>query len=120
MKKLDALGMVETRGFVSLVEAANAMAQMADVDLVHYEKVGYGFTTIIVRGPLEEVRRAVGAGVNAAKRVGDIVAAHVLPRVHPKAEMLLPLGRRDLLTMEKDGSADQVESGSLPHADESP
>jgi len=119
MKKLDALGMVETRGFVSLVEAANAMAQMADVDLVHYEKVGYGFTTIIVRGPLEEVRRAVGAGVNAAKRVGDIVAAHVLPRVHPKAEMLLPLGRRDLLKMEKGGSGDGVESGSIAHGDES-
>ena len=112
MKKLDALGMVETRGFVSLVEAANAMAQIADVDLVHYEKVGHGFTTIIIRGPLEEVRRAVGAGVAAAKRVGDVVAAHVLSRVHPKAERLLPLGRREWLESGTDRSPG--DPGPLP------
>lgn len=109
MKDLDALGMLETRGFVSLVEAANAMAQMADVDLVHYEKVGHGLVTIIVRGPLEEVRRAVGAGVEAAKRVGDVAAAHVLPRVHPKAEKLLPLGRENLL--EEEGNMDPGGNG---------
>lgn len=92
LKAYDALGMVETRGFVSLVEAAQAMAQAAEVDLVHYEKAGAGFLTVVVRGPLEEVRRAVGAGMAAAQRVGELVAAHVLPRVHPKLESLLPLG----------------------------
>jgi microcompartment protein CcmL/EutN len=103
MKKLDALGVVETRGFVSVVEAANAMAQIADVELVHYEKVGDGLTSIVVRGPLEEVRRAVGAGMAAARRVGDLVAAQVLPRVHPKAEKVLPLGRQDRIGDEGDG-----------------
>ena len=93
-KGYDALGMVETKGFVSLVEAAQAMAQSAEVDLVHYEKAGAGFLTVVVRGPLEEVRRAVGAGMAAAQRVGELVAAHVLPRVHPKLESLLPLSRK--------------------------
>lgn len=91
----DALGMVETRGFVSLVEAAQAMAEVAEVDLVDYVRSGGGFLTIVVRGPLEEVRRAVEAGILAAQRVGDLVAAHVLPRVHPKVESLLLPGRKE-------------------------
>ncbi len=90
---MRALGLVETKGFVGLVEAANAMAQVAEVDLVHYEKVGDGMVTIVVRGPTEEVRRAVRTGVAAAQRVGELVSAHVLPRVHPKVEQVLPLGR---------------------------
>ncbi|MCD6498404.1 MAG: BMC domain-containing protein [Deltaproteobacteria bacterium] len=89
---MRSIGLIETKGFVGLVEAANAMAHVAEVELVHYEKIGDGMVTIVVRGPLEEVRRAVRTGVAAAQRVGELVSAHVLPRIHPKADRLLPLG----------------------------
>jgi len=89
---MRSVGLVETKGFVSLVEAANAMAHVAEVELVQYEKIGDGMVTIVVRGPLEEVRRAVRTGVAAAQRVGELVSAHVVPRIHPKADRLLPLG----------------------------
>lgn len=91
---MRAVGLVETKGFVGLVEAANAMAQVAEVDLVHYEKVGDGMVTIVVRGPVEEVRRAVRTGVAAAQRVGELVSAHVIPKLDSKVEQVLPLGRR--------------------------
>jgi ethanolamine utilization protein EutM len=90
----DALGMIETRGFAALVEAADAMVKAAKVDLVGYEKIGGGFVTAIVRGDVAAVRAAVDAGARAAERVGEIVSTHVIPRPHASVDCALPLGRQ--------------------------
>lgn len=92
-KQRDALGMIETRGFTALVEAADAMVKAAKVDLVGYEKIGGGFVTAIVRGDVAAVRAAVDAGSRAAERVGEIVSTHVIPRPHNDVDDALPLGR---------------------------
>ena len=89
----DALGMIETRGFTAMVEAADAMVKAAKVDLVSYEKIGGGFVTAIVRGDVAAVRAAVDAGTRAAERVGEIVSTHVIPRPHGNVDSALPLGR---------------------------
>jgi ethanolamine utilization protein EutM len=89
----EALGMIETRGFAALVEAADAMVKAAKVDLVGYEKIGGGFVTAIVRGDVAAVRAAVDAGARAAERVGEIVSTHVIPRPHSNVDHALPLGR---------------------------
>jgi ethanolamine utilization protein EutM len=89
----DALGMIETRGFVAMVEAADAMVKAAKVELVGYEKTGGGFTTAIVRGDVAAVKAATDAGARAAERVGEVVSTHVIPRPHANVDMTLPLGR---------------------------
>ncbi len=89
----DALGMIETRGFTAMVEAADAMVKAAKVDLVSYEKIGGGFVTVVVRGDVAAVRAAVDAGTRAAERVGEIVSTHVIPRPHNNVDSALPLGR---------------------------
>ncbi len=89
----EALGMIETRGFVALVEAADAMLKAAKVELVAYEKVGGGYVTAIVRGDVASVRAAVDAGLRAAEKVGEIVSSHVIPRPHGNVDSALPLGR---------------------------
>jgi len=89
----DALGMIETRGFTAMVEAADAMVKAAKVDLVSYEKIGGGFVTAVVRGDVAAVRAAVDAGTRAAERVGEIVSTHVIPRPHGNVDSALPLGR---------------------------
>jgi ethanolamine utilization protein EutM len=89
----DALGMIETRGFTAMVEAADAMVKAAKVELVGYEKIGGGFVTAIVRGDVAAVRAAVDAGSRAAERVGEIVSTHVIPRPHNAVDCALPLGR---------------------------
>ena len=89
----DALGMIETRGFVAMVEAADAMVKAAKVELVGYEKTGGGFTTAIVRGDVAAVKAATDAGARAAERVGELVSTHVIPRPHANVDMALPLGR---------------------------
>jgi ethanolamine utilization protein EutM len=89
----DALGMIETRGFVAMVEAADAMVKAAKVELVGYEKTGGGFTTAIVRGDVAAVKAATDAGARAAERVGEVVSTHVIPRPHANVDMALPLGR---------------------------
>lgn len=89
----DALGMIETRGFVAMVEAADAMVKAAKVELVGYEKTGGGFTTAIVRGDVAAVKAATDAGARAAERVGEVVSTHVIPRPHANVDMSLPLGR---------------------------
>lgn len=89
----DALGMIETRGFVAMVEAADAMVKAAKVELVGYEKTGGGFTTAIVRGDVAAVKAATDAGARAAERVGELVSTHVIPRPHANVDMSLPLGR---------------------------
>ena len=82
----EALGMIETKSFAALVEAADAMVKAARVELVSYEKTGGGFVTAIVRGDVAGVKAAVEAGAEAAKRVGELVCAHVIARPH--AELL--------------------------------
>jgi len=89
----DALGMIETRGFVAMVEAADAMVKAARVELVGYEKIGGGYTTAVVRGDVAAVKAATEAGQRAAERVGELVSVHVIPRPHANLDEVLPLGR---------------------------
>ncbi len=91
----DALGMIETRGFVAMVEAADAMVKAAKVELVHYEKIGGAYTTAVVRGDVAAVKAATDAGQRAAERVGELVSVHVIPRPHINLDLVLPLGRRE-------------------------
>jgi len=90
----DALGLIECRGFVGMVEASDAMVKAAKVKLVYYERVGGGYVTAIVRGDVAAVRAATEAGSAAASRVGELVSVHVIPRPHPNLEEVLPIGRR--------------------------
>lgn len=87
-----ALGLIETRGFVAAIEAADAMVKAANVSLVGYEKIGGGYVTVLVRGDVGAVRAAVDAGAAAAKKVGELVAVHIIPRPHSDVEKLLPKG----------------------------
>ncbi len=89
----DALGMIETKGFVGMVEAADAMVKAAKVELVGYEKIGGGYVTAIVRGDVAAVKAAVEAGARGAERVGELVSVHVIPRPHGNIDLTLPLGR---------------------------
>lgn len=90
----DALGMIETKGFVGLVEASDAMVKAARVELVGYEKIGGGFVTAIVRGDVAAVKAATEAGARAAEKVGELVSVHVIPRPHGNIDAALPLGRK--------------------------
>ena len=90
----DALGMIETKGFVGMVEAADAMVKAAKVELVGYEKIGGGYVTAIVRGDVAAVKAATEAGQRAAERVGELVSVHVIPRPHANIDAVLPLGRQ--------------------------
>jgi ethanolamine utilization protein EutM len=87
---LIALGMVETRGLVGAVEAADAMVKAANVVLIGSEYVGGGYVTVMVRGDVGAVKAATDAGAAAAKRVGELVSVHVIPRPHTDVEMILP------------------------------
>jgi len=91
----DALGMIETKGFVGMVEAADAMVKAAKVELVGYEKIGGGYVTAIVRGDVAAVKAATEAGQRAAERVGEVVSVHVIPRPHVNIDLTLPLGRQE-------------------------
>lgn len=86
----EALGMVETRGLVPAIEAADAMVKAANVVLIGYEKIGSGLVTVMVRGDVGAVKAATDAGANAAKRVGEVVSIHVIPRPHIDTEKILP------------------------------
>lgn len=86
----EALGMVETKGLVGAIEAADAMVKAANVILVGYEKIGSGLVTVMVRGDVGAVKAATDAGANAAQRVGEVVAVHVIPRPHTDVEKILP------------------------------
>jgi ethanolamine utilization protein EutM len=87
---LIALGMVETRGLVGAIEAADAMVKAANVVLIGSEYVGGGYVTVMVRGDVGAVKAATDAGAAAAKRVGELVSVHVIPRPHVDVEMILP------------------------------
>ncbi len=93
----EALGMVETRGLVGAIEAADAMVKAADVKLIDKEKVGSGLVTVMVRGDVGAVKAAVDAGAAAAKRVGELVSVHVIPRPHEDVEILLSQNEKKLV-----------------------
>jgi ethanolamine utilization protein EutM len=86
----DALGMVETKGFIGSVEAADAMVKAANVQLVGSEYIGAGYVTVLVRGDVGAVKAATDAGAAAARRVGELVSVHVIPRPHAEVERILP------------------------------
>ena len=88
----DALGMVETRGLVGAIEAADAMVKGASVELVSKEYIGAGYVTIVVRGDVAAVKASTDAGAAAARRVGELISVHVIPRPHDDVERLLRAG----------------------------
>ncbi len=87
---LEALGMIETRGLVAAIEAADAMVKAANVELIGTEKIGSGLVSVMVRGDVGAVKAAVEAGSNAASSLGEIIATHVIPRPHGDVEKILP------------------------------
>jgi ethanolamine utilization protein EutM len=89
----EALGMVETRGLIALIEASDAMVKAAKVTLIGWEKIGSGYVTAMVRGDAAAVKTATDAGAAAARRVGELIAVHVIPRPHPSLEDVLPIGK---------------------------
>ena len=108
---MEALGMIETKGLVAMIEAADAMVKAANVTLIGYEKIGAGLVTAIVRGDVAAVKAATDAGAAAARRVGELVSVHVIPRPHRELEQVLDangLGAKQL------GGADakQLSAGS--------
>ncbi len=86
----QALGMVETKGLVGAIEAADAMVKAANVTLIGKEQIGSGLVTVMVRGDVGAVKASVDAGAAAAKRVGELVSVHVIPRPHQDVEGILP------------------------------
>ncbi|WP_154027483.1 propanediol utilization microcompartment protein PduA [Olsenella uli] len=86
----EALGMVETKGLVGAIEAADSMVKSANVSLVGYEKIGSGLVTVMVRGDVGAVKAAVDAGSASAEKVGQVVSTHVIPRPHTDVEKILP------------------------------
>jgi microcompartment protein CcmL/EutN len=86
----EALGLVETRGLVGSIEAADAMVKAANVRLVGYQQVGGGLVTVMVRGDVGAVKAATDVGAEAAARVGEVVSVHVIPRPHAEVETILP------------------------------
>ncbi len=90
---LEALGMVETKGLVGLIEASDAMLKAANVRLVGYEKVGRGYVTAFIRGDVAAVKAATDAGAAAAGKVGEVVSVHVIPRPHDDLAGMIPGGK---------------------------
>jgi ethanolamine utilization protein EutM len=120
---LEALGMVETKGFVGAVEAADAMVKAANVQLIGKEYIGAGYVTIFVRGDVGAVKAATDAGAAAARRVGELISVHVIPRPHGEVERVLPRNGRtgyspDERALAGGGSSSQLGEGeqgrSLP------
>ena len=89
----EALGMIETRGLVAMIEASDAMVKAAKVTLVGWEKIGSGYVTVLVRGDVAAVRAATDAGAAAARRVGELISVPISPRPHTSLEDVLPIGK---------------------------
>ena len=87
----EALGMIETKGLVTLIEATDAMIKAAKVRLVGWEKIGAGYVTTLVRGDVAACKAACDAGAAAAQKVGELVSVHVIPRPHPDLEGVMPI-----------------------------
>jgi ethanolamine utilization microcompartment shell protein EutS len=94
MPNTNALGMVETKGLVGAIEAADAMVKAANVQLVGKEQIGSGLVTVMVRGDVAAVKAATDAGAAACEKVGELIAVHVIPRPHAEVETILPHGGR--------------------------
>ena len=92
MANTNALGMIETKGLVAAIEAADAMVKSANVQLVGKEQVGGGLVTVMVRGDVGAVKSATDAGAAAAEKVGELVSVHVIPRPHAEVDNILPKG----------------------------
>ncbi|MFH0801063.1 MAG: ethanolamine utilization microcompartment protein EutM [bacterium] len=93
------MGMIETKGLVAMIEASDAMVKAANVKLVSYEKIGGGYVTAIVRGDVAACRAATDAGAAAARKVGELVSVHVIPRPHRDLDEVLPISPpRELLS----------------------
>ena len=92
---LEALGMVETKGLIGSVEAADAMVKAANVVLIGKEYIGAGYVTVLVRGDVGAVKAATDAGAAAARRVGELISVHVIPRPHAEVEKVLPKAPKD-------------------------
>ena len=90
MAELSALGMIETKGLVAAIEAADAMVKAANVTLIGKEHIGGGLVTVMVRGDVGAVKAATDAGAAAAERVGELISVHVIPRPHTEIESILP------------------------------
>ena len=88
----EALGLIETKGLIGSVEAADAMVKAANVILIGKEYIGAGYVTVMVRGDVGAVKAATDAGAAAARRVGELVSVHVIPRPHAEVEKILPKG----------------------------
>jgi ethanolamine utilization protein EutM len=88
---MEALGLIETKGLVGSIEAADAAVKAANVELVHKEYIGAGYVTILLRGDVASVKSATDAGAAAARRVGELVAVHVIPRPHGDLETNMPM-----------------------------
>ena len=94
MDSMDALGMIETRGLTALIEAADAMVKAARVQLVAYQQIGGGLVTALVRGDVAACKAATDAGAAAAKRVGEVIAVHVIPRPHGDLDEGFPIRKK--------------------------
>lgn len=90
MAVMQALGMIETKGLIGAIEAADAMTKAADVKLIGKERIGSGLVTVLVRGDVGAVKAATDAGAAAAERVGELISMHVIPRPHGDVETILP------------------------------
>lgn len=82
----EALGLIETKGLVGAIEAADAMVKAANVEITAYEKIGFGLVTVMIRGDVGAVKAATEAGADAARKVGEVVSVHVIPRPHNELE----------------------------------
>jgi ethanolamine utilization protein EutM len=91
----EALGMIETRGLTSLIEAADASVKAANVTLVGWEKIGSGYVTVLMRGDVAAVKAATDAGAAAARRVGELIAVHVIPRPYADLAKIFTITRKD-------------------------
>jgi ethanolamine utilization protein EutM len=91
--KHDALGMIETKGLIGAIEAADAMVKAANVYLIGKEYVGGGLVTVMVRGDVGAIKAATDAGAAAAQRVGELISVHVIPRPHSEVEVILPASK---------------------------
>src|SRR4026209_1398803 len=89
----EALGMIETRGLIAMIQASDAMVKAAKVSLVGWEKIGSGYVTAMVRGDVAAVRAATDAGAAAARRGGELIAVHGIPRPLQSLENILPIGK---------------------------
>ena len=92
---MEAIGMIETKGLVALIEAADAMVKAAKVQLVAYEKIGGGLVMAIVRGDVAACKAATDAGAAAAQKIGELVSVHVIPRPHDNVHQIFPTGLPD-------------------------